>query len=215
MDTTRGTFPAYRRWGKSYGADPPGVTYINGETVKLPLTSYYTQPTGQTDSDGLPVFTEPSGLTSDHFPTWTKKDWDTYLGPYTSFRNTWGMASDQVGLWHLSPSMEWSNGGPTKVKGAVSGDYLYANATEGHDLGNLDNPGVADGQIYSKICGPFFTYVNTGTDHMALWQDAQNRAQQEIASWPYSWVNESESGLSPPSRHRHRHPGRHDRPDHR
>ena len=115
-------------------------------------------------------------------------------GAVYSYRNAWGVANDQVGIWHLAPSMEWSNGGPTKVKGAVSGNYLYMNSTDGHCLGGgVDNPGVAAGQVFTKICGPFFTYVNTGTNHMALWQDAQTRRQQEVAAWPYAWVNESEA----------------------
>ena len=40
---------------------------------------------------------------------------------------------------------------------------------------------------------PFFTYVNTGADHNALWADAQARGAQEVANWPYAWVNESEA----------------------
>jgi autotransporter-associated beta strand protein len=180
--------------GVSIGASPPGSNSngVPGEVVIMPMSTYYTQPTGQYYEAGWPIFTQPTGLTHVLNPTWTKYDWPSYLGPYTSYRNTWGVASDQVGLWHCNASSEWRNGGPTKLSGAMSGDYMYMDDDEGHGLG-ATNTTVAAGQVFTKVIGPFFTYVNTGTDHNALWADAQARGAQEVANWPYAWVNETEA----------------------
>jgi autotransporter-associated beta strand protein len=165
---------------------------VPAEVNILPLTSYYTQPTGQYYEANWPIYTPPTGLTYMLYPAWTKYDWPTYLGPYTSYRNTWGVANDLIGIWHCNGSSEWRNGGPTKLSGAMSGDYLYCDDVEGHALG-ATNTTVPAGAVYEKLVGPFFTYVNTGSNHNQLWADAQARGAQEAARWPYSWVNESES----------------------
>jgi autotransporter-associated beta strand protein len=181
--------------GISFGPVPPDAPTgynLPQEVVVLPTTSYFTEPTGQSYEPGWPIFTQPTGLTYDLHPTWTKYDWPTYLGPNTFYRSTWGVTSDEVGIWHCSPSSEWRNGGPTKLSGSVSGTYMYMDDVEGHGLGGT-NTTVATGQVFTKVIGPFFTYVNTGTDHNALWADAQARGAQEVANWPYSWVNESEA----------------------
>ena len=194
--------PANQAWnfcgveknGVSIGQSPEGSNSngVPGEVIILPTSSYYTQPTGQDYESGWPIYTQPTGLTHVLNPTWTKYDWPTYLGPYTSFRNTWGAASDQIGIWHCNGSSEWRNGGPTKLSGAMSGAYMFMDDDEGHGLG-ATNTTVAAGQVFTKVIGPFFTYVNTGTDHNALWADAQARGAQEVANWPYAWVNETEA----------------------
>ena len=120
-------FCGVQKNGVSFGASPAGSNSngVPGEVVILPVTSYFTQPTGQYYESGWPIFTQPTGLTHVLNPTWTKYDWPTYLGPYTSYRNTWGVATDQVGIWHCNGSSEWRNGGPTKLSGAMSGSYMY------------------------------------------------------------------------------------------
>lgn len=180
--------------GISIGGAPPRPDNENapGEVEILPTTSYFTQPTGQYYEPNWPIFTQPTGLTYYLYPTWTKYDWPTYLGATTSYRNTWGVACDLVGIWHCNASSEWRNGGPTKLSGAMSGDYMYMDDDEGHGLGGT-NTTVASGQEFVKMIGPFFTYVNTGTNHNELWADAQARGAREVANWPYAWVNETEA----------------------
>jgi autotransporter-associated beta strand protein len=187
-------FCGVEKSGISIGDTGPNATNegVPGEVNILPLTSYFTQPTGQQYEANWPIYTQPTGLTYALYPTWTKYDWPTYLGPYTSYRNTWGVANDLIGIWHCNGSSEWRNGGPTKLSGAMSGDYIYCDDVEGHALGGT-NTTVPAGQAFVKVVGPFFTYVNTGTNHNALWADAQARGAKEVANWPYSWVNETES----------------------
>ncbi len=172
------------------GANSDGVP---GEVEVLPFTNIWTQPTGTNYEPGWPAYTQPTGLTSYLQPTWTKYDYSSYMGASNSFRPVWGLATDQVGVWSILASFEHMNGGPTKQKGAVSGNYMYNDDFEGHGLGSVPNPGAAAGEVFSKMIGPFFMYANTGTNHLQLWQDAQNEAAIMVSNWPYAWVNESES----------------------
>ena len=178
----------------SIGGSPPGSTSagVPGEVVILPYTNYWTQPNGTNYEPGWPAYTQPCGLTSDLHPTWTKYDYSSYQGPSTSARNAWGVSTENVGLWTILGSAEFINGGPTKLKGAVSGGYMYNDDFEGHGLGSSPTPAVAAGQVFTKVVGPFFMYANTGTNHLQLWQDAQNVGAQMTSNWPYAWLNESE-----------------------
>jgi autotransporter-associated beta strand protein len=174
------------------GIANPGTAGLPTEVNELPFTNYWTQPTGTNYEPGWPAYTQPTGLTSDLYPAWSKYDYSSYQGASNSFRPVWGLATDQVGLWSILGSFEFVNGGPTKQKGAVSGNYMYNDDFEGHGLGSTPDPSAAAGQIYTKVIGPFFMYANTGTNHMQLWQDAQNVGAQMVANWPYAWVDESE-----------------------
>jgi autotransporter-associated beta strand protein len=180
--------------GLSVGGNPAGSTSagVPQEVVIMPYTNYFTQPTGTNYEPGWPAYTQPCGLTSDLHPTWTKYDWSSYQGPTTSARNAWGASTETVGVWSLLGSAEFINGGPTKLKGAVSGNYMYNDDLEGHGLGNVPNPGAAAGETFTKVIGPYFMYANTGTNHLQLWQDAQNMGALMASNWPYAWMNESE-----------------------
>jgi rhamnogalacturonan endolyase len=162
------------------------------EDSELVRTSDWTQPTGTNYEPGWPAYTQPTGLTSDLYPIWSKYDYSSYQGASNTARTVWGLATDQVGLWSILASFEHMNGGPTKQKGAVSGNYMYNDDFEGHGLGDIPDPGAAAGEEFTKVIGPFFMYANTGTSHQALWQDAQNEAAKLVAAWPYTWVNETE-----------------------
>jgi hypothetical protein len=190
-------------WGYSGSDVPPCLVLGSGitdphtdndptEDSELVRTSDWTQPTGTDYVPGWPTYTQPTGLTSDLYPIWSKYDYSSYQGASNTFRTVWGLATDQVGLWSVLASFEHMNGGPTKQKGAMSGNYMYDDDFEGHGLGDVPNPGAAAGEEFTKVIGPFFMYANTGSSHEALWQDAQNEAAKLVAGWPYSWVNESE-----------------------
>jgi autotransporter-associated beta strand protein len=178
----------------SIGGNPPGSTSagVPGEVVILPYTNYWTQPAGTNYEPGWPAYTQPCGLTSALYPTWTKYDYSSYQGPTTSARNAWGDSTENVGVFTLLGSGEFINGGPTKLKGAVSGNYIYNDDFEGHGLGTVPNPGAASGEIFTKVIGPYFMYANSGTNHLQLWQDAQNMGAQMASNWPYAWMDESE-----------------------
>ena len=174
------------------GANPPNDA-VPGEVAILPKSSYLSQPTGNFYEPGWPIYTQPLGLTSDLYPTTTKYDQCSYLGASNSFRPVWGMATDQVGLWSILGSFEFINGGPTKQKGSVSGNYMYNDDAESHGLGSVNDPGVADGQVFTKVVGPYFMYANSGTNHLQLWTNAQSVAAQMVSNWPYAWMDESET----------------------
>jgi autotransporter-associated beta strand protein len=178
----------------SIGGAPAGTTSagVPGEVEILPYTNYWTQPTGTNYEPGWPAYTQPCGLTSDLHPTWTKYDYSSYQGPCTSARNTWGVSTETIGLWDIVGSAEFINGGPTKLKGAVSGGYMYNDDFEGHGLGDSPTPSVAAGEIFTKVIGPYFMYANTGTNHLQLWENAQIMGTQMASNWPYAWMNESE-----------------------
>jgi len=180
--------------GLSVGGNPAGSTSagVPGEVVIMPYTNYFTQPTGTNYEPGWPAYTQPCGLTSDLHPTWTKYDWSSYQGSSNSFRNAWGASTEHVGVFTLLGSAEFINGGPTKLKGAVSGDYMYNDDFEGHGLGSSPDPSAPAGAIYTKVIGPYFMYANTGTNHLQLWQDAQNMGALMASNWPYAWMDESE-----------------------
>ena len=175
----------------SLGTNPPNDG-VPGEVAILPKTSYISQPTGGYYEPGWPIYTQPLGLTSDLYPTTTKYDQSSYQGASNSFRSVWGMATDQVGLWSILGSFEFINGGPTKQKGSVSGNYMYNDDAEGHGIGSINDPGVADGQVFTKVIGPYFMYANVGTNHLQLWTNAQSEAAIMVSNWPYAWLDESE-----------------------
>jgi autotransporter-associated beta strand protein len=180
--------------GLSVGGNPAGSTSagVPGEVVIMPYTNYFTQPTGTNYEPGWPAYTQPCGLTSDLHPTWTKYDWSSYQGASNTFRNAWGASTEHIGVFTLLGSAEFINGGPTKLKGAVSGNYMYNDDFEGHGLGSQPTPSAAAGEVFTKVIGPYFMYANTGTNHLQLWQDAQNMGAMMASNWPYAWMNESE-----------------------
>jgi rhamnogalacturonan endolyase len=59
-------------------------------------------------------------------------------------------------------------------------------------LGSVNDPGVADGEVFTKVIGPYFMYANAGTNHLQLWTNAQNEAALMVSNWPYAWLDESE-----------------------
>jgi rhamnogalacturonan endolyase len=102
----------------------------------------------------------------------------------------YGHAGAQLGLWSITASPEYHNGGPLKQGQTVHDNVLLRVITSGH-FGSA-SVNVAQGEEWSKVYGPVFTYINTGGDVASLWADAQRRQQQEAASWPYAWVTSPE-----------------------
>ena len=111
----------------------------------------------------------------------------------------WGWSSVgpgglNVGVW-LMTNMEFSNGGPLKRDVSV---YPYSelnNSILTGELGMGSDGFFADGEIWTKTCGPWFYYLNdvpaTVTDakqaaHL-LHQDAMAQADAEAKAWPYAW----------------------------
>jgi rhamnogalacturonan endolyase len=99
-----------------------------------------------------------------------------------------GMAGNGYGLWMIIPSNEAIGGGPFKQELTVHmGNTLLSMFVGGH----FGTRGLSfdDGEVWSKLYGPVFVYLNKGRSVDELWADAKNRAAAEIAQWPYAWLN--------------------------
>ncbi|MBA2393641.1 MAG: carboxypeptidase regulatory-like domain-containing protein [Ktedonobacteraceae bacterium] len=102
-----------------------------------------------------------------------------------------GVYGGGYGVWVISPSHEYVNGGPMKQELTV---HVEANSGDGTVLNMLSashfgTPSVAipNGKIY----GPWLVYFNNGSI-----SDAQSQAGLEGASWPYSWLSNAHYPLS-------------------
>jgi rhamnogalacturonan endolyase len=147
---------------------------IMDATYQLPLNSGYTNATG---------------FTEDHFPVYTKYDWSDYMENHTIH----GLSGETTGLWMIMGSVEYFNGGPTKQNQKVHGTDttpLMLWVFHGQHFGSSKIEKLA-GEPWDKIMGPYFIYVNSGTNAAQLWQDAQDKAAAERTAWPYSWVTET------------------------
>lgn len=111
----------------------------------------------------------------------------------------WGWSSVgpgglNVGAWMMT-DMEFSNGGPLKRDVSV---YPYSelnNSILTGELGMGSDGFFADGEEWTKTCGPWFYYLNDvpadvtdakQTAHL-LYQDALAQAEAEAKAWPYVW----------------------------
>lgn len=99
----------------------------------------------------------------------------------------YGHAGPQVGLWSITASPEYHNGGPLKQGQTVHDNVLLRVLTSAHFGASTVH--VAAGEEWSKVYGPVLTYINTGATVADQWADAKRRQQQEAAEWPYQWVS--------------------------
>lgn len=118
---------------------------------------------------------------------YTKYDASTYVAQ----DRLHGVYGDGYGVWLISPSHEYVNGGPMKQELTVhteetSGDGVVLNMLSASHFGN---PSVAipSGKIY----GPWLVYFNNGSI-----ADAQAQATKEEAQWPYSWLSNAHYPLA-------------------
>jgi rhamnogalacturonan endolyase len=111
----------------------------------------------------------------------------------------WGWSSVgpgglNIGRWMMT-TMDFSNGGP--MKRDVSA-YPYSelnNSILTGELGMGGDGSFAQGEVWTKTCGPWFTYLNSVpasiTDPaeaaQALFKDALAQADAERKAWPYVW----------------------------
>jgi rhamnogalacturonan endolyase len=102
----------------------------------------------------------------------------------------YGHAGPRLGLWSITASPEFFNGGPLKQGQTVHDNVLLRVMTSVHFGASPVH--VARGEEWGKIYGPVFTYVNEGAGPRALWEDARERYAAEAANWPYQWVSSPE-----------------------
>ena len=115
---------------------------------------------------------------------YTKYDWANYVADDLVH----GLMGDTIGVWVISASDEYLNGGPMKQElmvHATNKTPLVLKMFQGEHFG-------ASAQTFNppeeKLYGPYFVYINSGTDHDAMISDAKQVAQEEVELWPYSWM---------------------------
>lgn len=102
----------------------------------------------------------------------------------------YGHTGPRLGLWSITASPEYHNGGPLKQGQTVHDNVLLRVLTSTH-FGAAPVK-LSRGDEWTKVYGPVFTYINLGADVKSLWEDAKQRQAHEAASWPYSWVTSPE-----------------------
>jgi len=116
---------------------------------------------------------------------YTKYDWANYVDEDIVH----GLCNDGYGLWVISSSDEYLNGGPMKQELMVHGTDktpLALKMLQGEHFGaSSQNFGKDDEKIY----GPFFIYANSGEGKDAIIEDAKNYAVTEQEKWPYTWMH--------------------------
>lgn len=112
----------------------------------------------------------------------------------------YGAMSDQgTGIWMILPSNEHLNGGPEHqeltVHQAGESQVLLAHAQAAHYGAGVLTSNSKDGS-WHKVSAPWFVYVNNASSQSALWADAKRRAAQEVAAWPYPWLDDKQFELN-------------------
>lgn len=110
---------------------------------------------------------------------------------------TWGWVSTTTnrGIWMTTPSLEYYPGGPMKRELMCHSAPVILNMIGGTHYASGMDGGIASGEKWEKIYGPFLIYCNkvaAGTTNVpkALWDDAKAQTQLERAKWPYSWFSD-------------------------
>jgi rhamnogalacturonan endolyase len=119
---------------------------------------------------------------------YTKYDYADYI----EGRHVHGMAGAKSGkgIFVIQASHEYLNGGPTKQFNTVhTTPFMIMMFQCDHFL--LDKK-KGDGPVsgeWKKLGGPFFLYVNSGQNINEIWADAKQKANEEVAKWPYKWMS--------------------------
>jgi len=117
-----------------------------------------------------------------------------YSATMNEFHTVHGAMGQNVGLWIVMPSHEHLNGGPEHQELTVhqtdTTPVLLCHYVAGHYGAGGIRSDSQDGS-WLKASAPWFVYANTGSNNAALWQDAKQRAAQEVQAWPYSWLDDA------------------------
>lgn len=105
----------------------------------------------------------------------------------------WSSTTQKVGFYLINPSFEYLSSGPNhfELTGHLDdgdgGDPTILDYWRGTHYGGsvLD---FANNEFWTKVVGPIFIYVPTGSDTKTLFIDAKKQARIEQSRWPYSWV---------------------------
>lgn len=103
-----------------------------------------------------------------------------------------GVAGPHIGVWMISASNEFDNGGPTKQDLCVHQDSVIVlrMLQSGHFLEG-SHTGLDVSGNWSKIYGPMYVYLNRGSNPEAMWKDARKQSKVQRNEWPYTWMKNS------------------------
>jgi rhamnogalacturonan endolyase len=105
----------------------------------------------------------------------------------------WSSTRDHVGIYFINPSMEYLSSGPDHFEltghldDADGGDPTLLDYWRGTHYGGSELR-IDAGEDWTKVVGPIFIYVPTGTTPDAMFAEAKQQAKVEEAKWPYAWV---------------------------
>jgi len=128
-------------------------------------------------------------------------------------QRVWGWSSvgtggKNVGLWNVSATAEYYNGGPMKRELMSHIGTTILNMTHGGHYGGGADSTWASGEDWTHVYGPYFIYCNnisssitqTNVAAQALYSDALAQAQTEASAWPYTWFTNEANYATPANR---------------
>jgi autotransporter-associated beta strand protein len=106
-----------------------------------------------------------------------------------------GAGGKNVGLWNVSASVEYYNGGPMKRELFEHIGTTILNMTHGSHFGGGTDSTWAANEPWTHVYGPYFIYCNnisntitaTNTAAQTLYADALAQGVAEQTAWPYGW----------------------------
>lgn len=105
-----------------------------------------------------------------------------------------GMMGDNVGIWMITPTVEWLNGGPMRQDLTVHGTDTTPIALRHFHSNHLGGVTVSFKNGDQKVYGPHLMYINSSSAanvedaRAAMIADAKERTETEKAAYPYSWL---------------------------
>ncbi len=106
-----------------------------------------------------------------------------------------GAGGGNIGLWNVSASPEYYPGGPLERSLMEHIGTTILNVFTGGYYGLAADNLMVNGEIWSKVYGPYFYYCNNITNTVtaasqaaqALYNDALAHGAAEQTAWPYAW----------------------------
>ncbi|HEV2455692.1 MAG TPA: polysaccharide lyase family protein [Verrucomicrobiae bacterium] len=116
-----------------------------------------------------------------------------------------GAAGADIGLWQVTASPEYYSDGPMKRDLMSHIGTTILNYFESSHYGSAGTDGNwSNGEVWTKVYGPYFIYCNSITRTAAtnqaaqmLYTDALAQASAEATAWPYQWFTNSNYALAP------------------
>ena len=150
--------------------------------------------------DALPTPADIASATEVTDATYRLADGSIYTKyDYAAFQKddyVHGMMGDHVGLWMITPSVEWLNGGPMRQDLTVHATNTTPIALRHFHGNHFGGVSVYMNNGQSKYYGPHLIYANysnassVAIAHSEMVADAKQRAAVEQSAWPYNWLRD-------------------------